>query len=385
MRKVLFFNYEYPPLGGGAANATKYIMEEFARRGDVHVDVITSAVDNKARREHVGGHVTIHYVPIGHKAHQLNFQTKRQLLMYSWRALRCALQLMRHERYDLTHSFFAVPCGVLSLFFKKWCDVPYIVSLRGADVPGYSERFMRLYGVLRPLVRWVWREASHVVTNSKGLRDLAATSAPMQPFSHIPNGVDTHFYTPGARTDEDRRTVFRILCAARLSRRKGFADAITAFAALADDYPHATLTIAGGEGNATAELKAQAAQTDCAQRIIFTGLYTKEESPDMYRAADVFVMPSYNEGMSNNVLEALASGLPIVMTPTGGSHETVQDGDNGFVVPMHDPAAIATALRRLMDEEGLCARMGAASRARAVTMSWASVAQQYWDLYHNTP
>lgn len=384
MKKILFFNYEYPPLGGGAANATKYIMEEFARRDTLHVDVVTSAVDNRWRRERIGGHVTIHYVPIGHKGDQLNYQTKRQLLLYTWRALRYAHRLLRTEYYDLTHSFFAVPCGVLSLYFKKCHGVPYLVSLRGADVPGYSERFMHLYGILRPLVRWVWRNAAFVVTNSQGLRDLAKESAPHQVFMHIPNGVDTQFYTPGIRTADDRRKEFRILCAARLSRRKGFCDAISAFAQIADAYPHATLTLAGGEGNATAELKAQAAQTACATRIFFTGLYTKAQSPQMYRDADVFVMPSYNEGMSNNVLEALAAGLPVIMTPTGGSHETVRDGVNGFIVPMQSPSHIAGALRTLMDDDAQCVRMGRASRAVAERMSWHSVATQYEDLYRKT-
>ena len=104
----------------------------------------------------------------------------------------------------------------------------------------------------------------------------------------------------------------------------------------------------------------------------------------MYRDADVFVMPSHNEGMSNNVLEALASGLPIVMTPTGGSHETVQDGVNGRIVPMHSPADIAVALQSLMDDDVLCVHMGQESRALAEQMSWRSVAQQYRDLYHTT-
>ena len=222
------------------------------------------------------------------------------------------------------------------------------------------------------------------MTNSQGLMELAKTSAPTQRFVHIPNGVDTQFYTPGTRTPDDRRTSFRILCAARLSRRKGFNDAITAFTRIADAYPHALLTIAGGEGNATAELKAQAAQTGLGDRIVFTGLYTKAQSPQMYRDADVFVMPSHNEGMSNNVLEALASGLPIVMTPTGGSHETVQDGVNGRIVPMHSPADIAVALQSLMDDDVLCVHMGQESRALAEQMSWRSVAQQYRDLYHTT-
>lgn len=382
MKKILFFNYEYPPLGGGAANATKYILQEYAQCDDITVDLVTSSVGRKYHSEQIGKNITIHFLPIGKKEGQLNYQTKWQLITYTWRAYFFARKLLRERSYDLTHSFFGVPCGVISYLIKKKYKVPYIVSLRGADVPGYSERFTNLYSILTPIIHRVWREAKYVVTNSKGLTDLAQHSAPHQKFLQIANGVDTHFYTPGARSLSDRKKEFRILLASRLSRRKGFNYAIDAFVELFDLYPHIRMRIAGGEGNAMEELQAQVKKYRLDGRVQFTGLYTKAQSPQIYRDADVFVMPSLNEGMSNNLLEALASGLPVLMTPTGGAEELVRDGENGYMIKMHDVRSIVERLTILIENPEICDGFGRASRMVAEQMSWESVATKYRDLYN---
>lgn len=381
MKRVLFFNYEYPPLGGGAANATKYILLEYAKRHDVIVDLVTSAIGPQYVQESLGDHVMIHRLPIGKNPESLNYQTKKDLLVYSWKAYKFAQKLIKKNAYDLTHSFFSVPCGVISCQIKRKYGIPYIVSLRGADVPGYSERFENLYAILTPIIHRVWREAQFVVTNSKGLTKLAQKSAPQQDFLQIVNGVDTDFYHAGTRTLADRTKDFRILLASRLSRRKGFNYAIDAFVELFDLYPHIRMTIAGGEGNAMEELQAQVKKYRLDGRVVFTGAYVKDESPDIYNSADVFVMPSLNEGMSNNLLEALASGLPVLMTPTGGAEELVRDGENGYLITMQDVSSIVHRLQILIENPEMCDAFGHASRMIAQNMSWSSVAQQYVTLY----
>lgn len=381
MKRILFFNYEYPPLGGGAANATKYILLEYVKRNDVQVDLITSAIGSHYVKEHLGEYVTIHRLPIGKNPESLNYQTKNELITYSWKAYKFAQKLIKKNTYDLTHSFFGVPCGVISWWIKKRYGIPYIVSLRGADVPGYSERFQNLYVVLTPIIHKVWQGATFVVTNSKGLTDLAHKSAPEQNFLQIVNGVDTDFYTEGDRTVVERTKDFRILLASRLSRRKGFNYAIDAFVELFDLYPHIRMTIAGGEGNAMEELQMQAKKYRLDGRVVFTGAYVKEESPQIYNSADVFVMPSLNEGMSNNLLEALASGLPVLMTPTGGAEELVRNGENGYLIKMHDVMSIVEKLKILIENPEMCDAFGHASRMIAEEMSWTSVADQYIALY----
>ena len=381
MKKVLFFNYEYPPLGGGAANATKYILKEFSRRNDLRIDLVTSAIGDKYIREQLGKNIVIHRLPIGKKPDTLNYQTKGELLKYFWKSYWFGRKLLRKNKYDLTHSFFAVPCGVVSYLFKKQYKIPYIVSLRGSDVPGYSERFQSLYKIITPIIHLVWHNAKAVVTNSKGLTELAQKSDSKQRFLEIVNGVDTEFYKPGKRTVIDRQKEFRILLASRLTRRKGFRYAIEAFAKLVKKYPQITMRIAGGEGNATKELKEQVQKLKLEDKIKFTGLYNKDESAEIYNWADVFVMPSLNEGMSNNLLEALASGLPVLMTPTGGAEELVWDGQNGYLIKMKDVDSIVEKLEILIENPQKCDEFGQASRKIAEEMSWAKVAEQYAKLY----
>ena len=97
--------------------------------------------------------------------------------------------------------------------------------------------------------------------------------------------------------------------------------------------------------------------------------------PGVYRDADLFVLPSQNEGMSVALLEAMASGLPVIVTPTGGTEELV-DG-NGRVVPWNDPAALADALAHLAADPEARARMGRRSREIALKFSWTAVAKAY--------
>ncbi|MEN8252212.1 MAG: glycosyltransferase [Patescibacteria group bacterium] len=381
MKRVLFFNYEYPPLGGGAANATKYILDEYSRRGDVFIELITSSITNKYVQEKIGENVIVHRLPIGKNADNLNYQTRFELVKYTFKAYKFAKKLMRKNEYDLTHSFFAVPSGVISRKLKKKYGIPYIVSLRGADVPGYSERFDKLYKVITPTIHNVWRDARFVVTNSKGLTELASSSLPEQEFIQIFNGVDTFFYKPGTRALDDRKKEFKILLASRLSRRKGFNYAIDAFSELLDMYPHIKMQIAGGEGNAMEELKGQVKKLRLDGRVTFSGLYTKEESPEIYNNSDVFVMPSLNEGMSNNLLEALSSGLPVLMTPTGGAEELVRDGENGYLIKKQNVDSIVEKLKILIENPELCDGFGHASRLIAEEMSWKNVADEYVELY----
>lgn len=382
--KILFLNYEYPPLGGGAANATRHLLREYAAMEDVHVDLVTSAVDNAYGIEKIGERIAIYKVPIGDKRGNLNFQSYADLLLYTFRAWRTARALLQKERYDLIHAFFTVPCGFLALALGRRFKVPYIVSLRGADVPGYSQRFLWLYGAITPLIVRIWRKARRVVANSKGLRELAHKSDPRRPIDIIFNGVDTAHFVPKERMEEERKKEFRILCASRLSRRKGFAYAIEAFALLEKKYPHLRMTIAGGEGNAMRELQEQVRRGGLTKKITFTGAYTYDTAPQIYHGADIFVFPSLNEGMSNNLLEAMASGLPILMTPTGGAEELVRDGENGFLIKMKDAHDLAQKMEKVITDEKRARQMSEESRRIAQSLSWRAAAQRYHDLYSET-
>ncbi|MEI9966993.1 MAG: glycosyltransferase family 4 protein [Candidatus Moraniibacteriota bacterium] len=110
------------------------------------------------------------------------------------------------------------------------------------------------------------------------------------------------------------------------------------------------------------------------------GRVPREATPGYYQQARAFVLPSSNEGMSNALLEGLASGLPAIVTDIGGTRELVSEGENGFIVPIGSGEAIVEALRKLLDDSALAARMGAESRRRAEAMSWSRVAKDFLEV-----
>lgn len=379
--KVLFLNYEYPPLGGGAANANAYILDEYKNISDLNVDLITSSIDNQYHLEKIGAGINIHRLPIGKNKGNLHFQSQKDLLVYVWKAYFFSRRLVKKNKYDLSHSFFTVPCGFLSLMFRWQNKIPYIVSLRGSDVPGYSERFRSLYKIINPLVKLIWKKAAYIVANSQGLKELALKTNSRQSIQVIFNGVDVGNFFP----DEKKRDANRFLItvgASRVTARKGINYLIEAIKILSVEYQNIYFKILG-EGNDRIHLEELSRELKLENRVDFIGRISREKTTKYYQEADVFVLPSINEGMSNALLEAMASGLPVIVTNVGGTRELVQDGINGYVVPLRNANSIAKALKKMIDNPDIRIRMGEENRKKAESMSWGNVAKKYRELYKN--
>lgn len=382
--KILFFNYEYPPLGGGAAYASQNILKEYAKFSDLEVDFVTSSIDSEYHLDKLGEKIRVHRLPIGKNKDNMTYQSQKDLLVYTWRAYFFSKKLIKKAKientpYKLTHSFFTVPCGFISMLLKFQYKIPYVISLRGSDVPWYSERFTWIYYFIKWPIVFIWKMSSAVIANSLAIKELALRSNPKQEIGVIYNGINVDVFKPEENSKPHKE--FTILCASRLSRRKGFNYAIDAFAKIQEKYPTVKMIIAGGEGNAEKEWKEQVKNLKLEDKITFTGFVTPNtEFIKYYNSSDVFVFPSLNEGMSNNMLEALACGMPIIMTPTGGS-EIIEEGKIGFLVRFKNSDDIAEKLEKLINNPELRKRMGENSRARALELSWKNVAEKYYALY----
>jgi len=377
--RVLFFNYEYPPLGGGAANATTYILREFAKITDLQIDLVTSSVDAKYHLEKIGDQINIHRLPIGKNEANLHFQSQKDLLVYSWRAYFFSKKLIKRNKYDLTHSFFSVPCGFLSLILKYKFDLPYIVSLRGSDVPGYSDRFGKVYGILTPIIKHIWTKAGAVVSNSNGLRELALRAKPDQKIDIIYNGIDINDFKPNQSLKSQDKFIIT-LGASRITARKGIKYLIVAISKLVQSHPNILLKIMG-EGNDKKNLSVLVSGLKLDQNVQFLGRIPREKTTAYYQEANIFVLPSLNEGMSNAMLEAMACGLPLIATDTGGTKELLTDRQNGLIVKMENSADLAEKIEKLISDESLREKMGQESRQRAEKLNWTNIAEQYYNLY----
>ncbi|MFA6918789.1 MAG: glycosyltransferase family 4 protein [Patescibacteria group bacterium] len=372
MKKILVLNYEFPPLGGGAGNATYYLLKEFAKDKDLQIDLITSSLD-KYKEEVFADNIKIYYLDIG-KQGNIHYQSNKDLIKYAFKAHKLAKRLNQQNSYDLVHAFFGIPCGFVAMLLKR----PYIVSLRGSDVPFYNKRFYWLDKfIFQHLSKVIWKKAKAVVANSQGLKDLAQKTVPNQEVAVIYNGIDMDEFRPVA----DKSGEFTIISTSRLIRRKGIEHLISAFIDFEKIYHDAKLIIVG-DGDLKDELSSIVNSAGVDGKVDFHGSVSHDKLPELYRSADVFVLPSLNEGMSNSLLEAMASGLAIIATDTGGTGELVDD-QNGIIVAQNSAAEIYDALETIYNDKDLLNQMKISSREKVAVFSWAKVGERYKSIYNN--
>jgi glycosyltransferase involved in cell wall biosynthesis len=374
--RILILNYEFPPMGGGAGHASFQIARTLAAKG-CEVDVLTSGLTGQPTAEVVDG-IRVHRV----RSQRRSIQDCG--LQGAWSYVAAAQPvyrtLLRTRAYDVIHYFFGLPTGALALCTPGAQRIPSVISLRGSDVPGYdpSNRMLQaIHRLLLPVTRRIWRSADAVVALSQALRDEAQRTLPERPIAVISNAVE-ELFTPAARNGRARSTV-QLLTVARLIPRKGFDDLFQAMTHLADLPIHLTIQ---GEGGARRSMQQRAVALGLHNRITFSGFRPRHLLPSVYQDADLFVLPSHAESCGLALLEAMACGLPTVVTRVGGMVEHVEDGVHGLVVPPRAPEALAGALRRLIADPALRCAMGerAAGRIRA-QYTWGAVTEAYLETY----
>jgi glycosyltransferase involved in cell wall biosynthesis len=364
-------NYEFPPIGGGSGNATRHMLREFARSDDLEIDLITSS-ESGFRIDRFSDRIRIHRLPV--QKRELLYWRTPELLRYSWGAYRYARRLLEQARFDVCHCWSGWPPGVIGHLLRA--RLPYVVSLRGSDVPGYSQRLARLDSlVFRPLSRRVWSGAAALIANSSDLRALARRTS-RHPIEVIPNGVDTEVFTPRSASPSGERAdaPLELLYVGRFVERKNVPLLLNAMSHVRE----CRLTLVG-DGKCAREWRHLTRALGLDERVRFIGHVPHDELGGWYARADVFVLTSDSEGMSNSLLEAMASGLAIVSTDTGGASELV--GSGGLIVPRGEVGPIASALRSLVSDPGLVLRMKREARQRALGLTWSHVADRYREVY----
>jgi glycosyltransferase involved in cell wall biosynthesis len=284
-------------------------------------------------------------------------------------------QVLRRERFAVVHTHQPKP-GLFGQIAARLAGVPVVVN----TVHGFlfTERS-------RPAARriWVWLEwiaarcSDRVLCVSAedartAVRErIAAGDAVV----HIGGGIDVRRFSraeiPDARLAALRAELRlgpgqRVIgFVGRLVREKGIPELLEAFDEIRAAVPDAVLLLVGPtddeKRDAIAPQEILAARPDAAVR--FAGY--RHDMPDLYALMDVFVLPSYREGLPQTLMEAAAIGVPAVTTRVRGCREVVVDGETGLLVPPGDSAALAAAVRRLLDQPEVASRMGRNASVRA--------------------
>jgi glycosyltransferase involved in cell wall biosynthesis len=370
--KVLMLNYEFPPIGGGGGKAHLAILRQFVDQNDLLVDVLTSGWTPGVSVEKLSSNVAIHRVGIHKK--NLHYWRKTEVLEWLAKARGPNMRLINKNHYDLVHAFFGLPTGWLC--YKTADRLPYIISLRGSDVPGENERLKLEYKLLGPLIKRIWTKAAALVANSAGLKQRALKLLPSVIIDVIPNGVDLGLFQP--EINREIPGELKIITVGRLSVTKRFEMLIEAVDILRRNGRTMKLTIVGG-GGLYVPLKQLIEQKGLIDIIGLTGRIEAEKMPEIYRQNDIFVTATMQEGMSNAMLEAMASGLPIVTTRCEGVEELI--ADNGIVVEDSSAESLAGAVDKLAGDRQLLKAMCISARQRAQAFGWDMVARQYVQLY----
>lgn len=263
------------------------------------------------------------------------------------------VRLLRRVRVRVLFSFM-FHATLLGRLVGAGLRVPIRIS---------SERSMGGDGFGRRLLnRWTVPLATQVVAVSERVAAYASREfrIPSDRLTTIVNGVDLAHFRPSPRMRHPQAPV--IGCTARLHAENDHVTLLHAFARLADRWPNAQLLLVG-RGQEEPRLRALAEALDVRGRIRFAG--EQADVAPWLAQLDVYVQPSLTAGISNSILEAMATGLPVVATAVGGTVEVVADGETGLLVPPGDPVAMAEALERLLADPARVEAVGRAGRARA--------------------
>ena len=351
--RILLINYEYPPYGGGAGNATFYIATELVQKNH-EVDVLTggplaTSVENGVSIYRVG-------------SRRANSYSSSVFEMADF-LFRAGIFLFKNKkiRWDISIAFFVVPSGILAWRLKQAKDTKFLVALRGGDVPGCEPGIDWLHFLLRPIRRKIYAAADAVFANSRELAALAMEADPVR-VSVIPNGIDCDvFRSVDNRKEKSLLGPIKLVFAGRIQRQKDLPSLIKMLAHAKKYGIDFRLDIVGDGPERGAAVKI-ATESGIADEITWSGWASKAKLRGILESADWLLNLSSYEGHPNIVLEAMAMKTPIIASDIGPHRDLIQEGVTGFLIRKDDEDALLQCLKKISLDPSMTLRFGHAAR-----------------------
>ena len=353
-------------------------MKEYAE-----VTVLVPAAPGAADREELEGVqvVRYHYFPI-HSLETVCYpgaivprirEKKVRGLLVPWLFVSLYVHLFKMRReYDIVQANWLIPQGIVQSFIKK----PYVVTGHGGDVTSLNK------GILKVLKKRCLKNAAGVTAVSQPLMDVLNGIYENPKQAVISMGCDTAMFGQEHRVENyfgqgDKKVV---LFVGRLAEKKGVSYAIEAMR----QVNNAILVIAGdGPLKSKLQRQAETVQKESGSTILFLGAKTHEELKGIYASADLFVMPSITakdgdkEGFGLVILEAFASGLPIVASRSGGITDIVKDGVNGYLAEEKDVSGLADRINIVLQDKNIYNKMQTEAKKTAQRYDYCEIAKRY--------
>lgn len=356
--KILFCNYEYPPLGGGGGVVMAALARQLAKRHEV--TVLTSRAGGLASESFDEG-VRVLRVPVLFRR-QLAVANFPSMLAYLPFGFARGLTLGRTGRFDVVNTHFVVPTGPLGDALARWYGVPNVLSVHGGDLFDPSKRSSpHRHGFLRAPIRKLLNVADAVVGQSRDtIRHVADIYGAHRTVGLIPLGIDR----PPSASPMQRAALgipedaFIMVTIGRLVARKATTQLVDVLAA----SPVRAHLLVVGDGPDAEAIQRRATELSVRDRVHLLGQVSDSEKYAALSAADLFISASQHEGFGLVFLEAMAFGLPVICYDRGGQTDFLVSGETGYVVPLNDRDAFNRATTALLTDHASRARMGRRNR-----------------------
>lgn len=287
------------------------------------------------------------------------------------------LNLRKYEKdFDCIHAHWLIPQGILAAFCKK----PFLVTGHGGDVGELNGSVFHL------LKKRCLKKAAAVTVVSKHLQDILKEKYGTANAKIIPMGCNTSYFSPSNRTenyfDQGKKKV--ILFVGRLAEKKG-----TAYLIRAMQSVDALLVIAGS-GPLEESCRQLVRELHLENKVRFLGPKPHTQLRTVYASADIFAAPSVTtksgdvEGFGLVILEAMASGLPVVASSSGGITDIIRDGENGLLAQERNVSQLAEQINKLISSPELCRKLSSASLQTAAQFDYSVIAGKYYDIMENS-
>ncbi len=295
-----------------------------------------------------------------------------------------ALREHATKPFDLFHAQYGYPTGLAALELSKITGKPNVVSIQGGD----GHWVGLCCATHKEAITTVFDHAGALLIGSQSFAGEVEENhdTPLSRFTIVPGAVDATRFVPrdGLKLGELRDPNAPVLLYhGRVDRRKGALDLLDAFVILRQNPRWRNVKIVySGIGPDFDAVNERIAELDLGDAVQVLGYVEYADVPAIYRRGDVFLSPTYAEGFSNTILEAMASGLPVVSCEAVGVVDCLTDNVNGLLVQPGDVVALAGAIERILSDDDLRARLTEAAFQDAhEKYSWPVVARQIMDVY----
>lgn len=355
------------------------LSKEMVKYFDVTV-LAPAAIGAKDEEVLEGVHVIrYHYFPI-HRWETLCYpgaivprikEKKSRILLVPFLLLGLWWKMFKiHNSYDIVHAHWIIPQGIIQSFFS----VPYIVTGHGGDVNSLNS------GIIRKLKIRALKNASHITTVSLSLEKKIKDLASVQNISILPMGCDTTLFGKRWRVEQyfNQKDKKVILFVGRLVEVKGIPYLIKAM-----ENVDAKLIIVG---NGPMKKELESMSKPLGEKIVFMGARNHDELRTIYASSDVFVAPSITandgakEGFGLVLLEAMASGLPIIGSNSGGIRDIICDGKNGFLVGEKNIKDLSDRINLLISDKKLYEEMSKSALERVKKYDYSYIGEKYHEI-----